>query len=436
MVPPHAATSVQLQLEIFKVVSVDLKVGRMSLKLWVRTRFKDPRLAWDPAAFDGVTEIRAYPAADKASVGSQIDNNMWMPDLHWYNSLEAAHLTSELGAAKVSSDGSVLHSAPGRLEISCRFTNLVNFPRGEISCPFDVGSWAYSDAVVNLSFFETGGAQTQKNQETSGTSYQEYGLTRLETSRVTTSYPGWGDYSNLLFRIYMKRPETYYIFTVEYPSILLTIVSMLVFWLDATACGERLGVSFTMLLAVQVLKIVTSDVLPVCGEVLWIELLLVANELFCVLSLLCSVWAFWTAYKGLGTVDEKASERYDYWARRIVPPAYVVVMSVIYGLDLDDAYKETTNPMYEGLGKLSVRATVAIVPLLLAGLAGTMLLARRQRSNCQIKQKDKILRTREHPTTPHDNRVGPAIGDHAIKQKDVDGAREEAQPNGSVQFHA
>ena len=181
MVPPGYGTDVKVQIVVFKIVSVDLTQGHMSLKMWLRHSWNDPRLSWDPAAFGGVESIRVYPGKASGGVLDGIDNQMWMPDLHWYNSL--TEWDNELGAAKVESDGSVLHSAPGRLELSCRFTGLVNFPRDEISCPFDVGSWGYSDNVVNLTFFDNGPAEIGSNQETSGTSYSEYALTRLDGTR-------------------------------------------------------------------------------------------------------------------------------------------------------------------------------------------------------------------------------------------------------------
>jgi hypothetical protein len=47
---------------------------------------------------------------------------------------------------------------------------------------------------------------------------------------------------------------------------------------DATNCGERLGLGVTLVLAIEVTKIVIQELLPVCGEMLWIEVLLTVSE--------------------------------------------------------------------------------------------------------------------------------------------------------------
>ena len=79
-------------------------------------------------------------------------------------------------------------------------------------------------------------------QETAGTSYQEYTLSRAETERISHTYVCCTEeFTNLFYRLYFNRPSQYYFMAVEFPSLFLTFISMIVFWLDATNCGERLG---------------------------------------------------------------------------------------------------------------------------------------------------------------------------------------------------
>jgi len=107
-----------------------------------------------------------------------------------------------------------------------------------------------------------------------------------------------------------------------------------------------------LLLAVEVTKIVTNGLLPICGEMLWVELLLLINEIFCVLALLESALAVCVAYRGLGTVEEEMAENIDWWAKRIVFPTYLLTLGIVYSLagKLDDGYYGTTREMFEGLG--------------------------------------------------------------------------------------
>ena len=65
---------------------------------------------------------------------------------------------------------------------------------------------------------------------------------------------------------------------------------------------------------------------------LWVELLLLINEIFCVLALLESALAVCVAYRGLGTVEEEMAENIDWWAKRIVFPTYLLTLGIVYSL--------------------------------------------------------------------------------------------------------
>lgn len=50
------------------------------------------------------------------------------------------------------------------------------------------------------------------------------------------------------------------------------LIAVLALLLDASNVGERLGFCGTMLLSIQLLMIIVSDLVPSCGEMLWIDL--------------------------------------------------------------------------------------------------------------------------------------------------------------------
>ena len=187
------------------------------------------------------------------------------------------------------------------------------------------------------------------------------------------------------------RAQAYYVWAIEYNGILLTLVSMAVFWLDATNCGERLGFGVTTLLAVQVTKNWTSALVPTCGEFLWIEIVLLVNELFCVVSLLVSCVAVRQAFKGQGTVDELSSNAVDMIARRVIPPVYVVALAVLYNIDMEDGYFGTLNPMFQGLAtgkdsKLSLKWSVVVAPLCVLFAVVTYLAAKRTGTSAKVNR--------------------------------------------------
>jgi len=373
--PHNRATQLGVQYKVYKIMSIDAPTSMLKLLVWRRLTWVDPRLRWNASEWGGIGELLVYPGIGKE--GNRPDDNMWVPALQVYNA--AVDIDDELntGAVWVYPDGTVFQSRPGTLTISCRFTGLVNFPRDDLSCPFDMGVWDYGNKVVNLTLYN-GGIELDVQQESGGTTYQEYSITGFSATRETQYYSRCGYFSNLVFRLHFRRPKIYYFWAVEFPGILITVVSFCVFWLDASNCGERLGFGVTLLLAVEVTKIVTNELLPICGEMLWIELLLLMNEAFCVIALIESAFAVYVAFGGRGTVDEEASEFIDRIAQRIIPPLYFLGLGYVYSIRMDDGYLGTTKLMYEGLQgtRFDVRIFI-IFPLVLMMVVLLLMAVRR-----------------------------------------------------------
>eukprot|EP00966_Prymnesium_polylepis_P315062 7280129-Prymnesium_polylepis.1 len=330
-VPPTTrrgeTVQVGLQVRFFKVLGVDISSGVLTLKVWRRMTWIDSRLSWNESEHGGITSLKIYPGVHTGGSADAIDNNMWTPDVYITNSVRSMRETLDTGAAYVQSSGDVFYTVPGIIEVTCRFSGLVSFPRDKLSCPMEFGSWAYSDQQVNMSFFPDGGAVISGSEETSGTTYQEYTLIRVDESRHSLIYETCcpdESFSLLKYRLYLDRPSNYYFWSIEIVTTVLTAISFVVFWLDATQVSERLGYGITLILAVEVMKIGVQDNLPVCGEMLWAQVLMLINEGFCVLSLLETCVALHLAFAGINSIDEASAERLDFWARRIIPPAYAI----------------------------------------------------------------------------------------------------------------
>ena len=374
-VPPstdgiHGIT-IGLQLRIFKVIDVNLATGRLVLKIWRRMQWYDDRLRYNLSEWPGVVPpFLVYPGR-RGGEGHYIDNNLWTPDVVMYNALSLPDTSLETGAAWVHPDGRVWSSVPGVVEVSCRFTGLVAFPRDRLSCPIEFGHWSYSDVVNNLTALN-GGYEISPQSPSSGTSYQQYKLESAEAWRTTRLYPCCPDnpYSQLNIRVWMTRTSSAYVLTVELPSIIFTVLSFLVFWLDVTQVGERLGFGATMLLSIQLLMTIVADITPLCGETLWIEMFNWVNFLFCALAIMESVFVVYVAFGGLGTIEEEAAERVDYWARRIIPTTWAICLSVIYNLSPDDGYLgDWSKQMFEGpTGDYIVNGSIAILPSIIIAI--------------------------------------------------------------------
>jgi hypothetical protein len=121
--PGGVPTLVRIQLQLFKVVSVDTATSRVVLIAWQRLTWNDPRLAWNVSEWGGVTDFRVH-----AGSNIKIDDNIWQPNIHWYNSEAQPAQTFEMGGAWIYPNGDVYQSRPGQLQLLCRFAGLINFP--------------------------------------------------------------------------------------------------------------------------------------------------------------------------------------------------------------------------------------------------------------------------------------------------------------------
>lgn len=132
--------------------------------------------------------------------------------------------------------------------------------------------------------------------QTSGNSYTENALVGVHAVSTVEIY-GDDPYTVLQYTLMLRRSQSYYIFLVIIPCLMFSLLSFSVFWLSHEV-GERLGFGITLILATEVFKVVISGMVPVCGEMLWIDLFTNACSLFCIISLIesCVVLSF--AYRG------------------------------------------------------------------------------------------------------------------------------------------
>ena len=87
---------------IIKIVSVDMATATMRLQVWRRVKWTDPRMAWDPAEWGGVWEIRGEEGIHTGGANSAPDNNIWTPHLFHYNAAADPEVTLEKGACSTT----------------------------------------------------------------------------------------------------------------------------------------------------------------------------------------------------------------------------------------------------------------------------------------------------------------------------------------------
>ena len=291
----RAGTNVDLGIRFFKVDRVSSANGRMRLKVWLRTSWVDERLAWNPADFGNIT---FFPAVSK-SISDPEETEIWVPDLKMYNSGDSIVSTFDPSNAMVYSSGFVFWSRPGTLDVLCKFSGLVAFPFDQLECAVDFGGWSLSGFYQGIELMGSGYELHDSNKEASaGNTYQEYAIEHVTVSVNSTYYPCCPNepWPLITYWVSLDRASFYYYNAIIVPGCVFTYLSFFAFFMSHEV-GERLGFCITLILATEVSKVVISSMVPVCGELLWVEIFNLLNFTVTVISLSVSVLTLWFAYR-------------------------------------------------------------------------------------------------------------------------------------------
>jgi len=91
------------------------------------------------------------------------------------------------------------------------------------------------------------------------------------------------------YTIILERSSFFYTWLSVIPGIVITVLSFAVFWAD-TESADALGFGITVIVVNLLSNLVLVNMLPVCGEMIWIDLYAAVNTLFCCLSLFQSAF--------------------------------------------------------------------------------------------------------------------------------------------------
>ena len=242
-------------------------------------------------------------------------------------------------------------------------------------------------------------AETGAQSRASGSSYNQFDITKVDCLTNTRTYPVNPDetYTSLWINFHIKRKSmTYYFLIILLPGCIITFLSFCPFWLDVHKSGERISFGATMLLTILLLMTIVAEAVPKCGEMLWLHLFNWVNFGFCVLSMLESFLVYFWCFgengedsaielketrqslsdslseKSRTLIKEKSAltrqisklvatlehangveittRNIDYFSRRFFPATYILALSLVLGMQCSDNYdKEYTVPSYSGM---------------------------------------------------------------------------------------
>ena len=272
---PPTNTTVKVGIRVFKLEKVTPAEGTMDMKVWFRLQWRDDRLAWDPALFGGVDSIALHVRHLEKEL-----TEVWTPDVTLYNQNGEAASTLEPAVALVSSDGTVFWSRQGSVSLLCGFSGLNNFPNDELKCPTDVGGWQFGEDVQPIALLDAGW-EFDGLERSRASTYSQWEFRGATAQLSYKSYPySTQSYPIVEFVFFVRRDaDVYYMLTLWLPPVFLAILAFSTLFISPAA-GERLGYGVTVYLASQFAKGIQQLLMPICKEVVWIDIYIFFHEIF------------------------------------------------------------------------------------------------------------------------------------------------------------
>uniref|UniRef100_A0A7N6FDV2 Gamma-aminobutyric acid type A receptor beta4 subunit n=1 Tax=Anabas testudineus TaxID=64144 RepID=A0A7N6FDV2_ANATE len=216
------------------------------------------------------------------TLDNRVADQLWLPDTYFLNDKKSfLHgVTVKNRMIRLHPDGTVLYGLRITTTAACMM-DLRRYPLDEQNCTLEIESYGYTtDDIV---FFWQGGddAVTGVDKlELPQFSIVDIRLVSREVRFTTGSYPRL----SLSFRI--KRNIGYFILQTYMPSILITILSWVSFWINYDASAARVALGVTTVLTMTTINTHLRETLPKIPYVKAIDVYLMGCFVFVFLALL------------------------------------------------------------------------------------------------------------------------------------------------------
>ncbi|XP_067931422.1 neuronal acetylcholine receptor subunit alpha-7-like isoform X2 [Watersipora subatra] len=228
-------------------MDVDEKNQVIQTNLWLIMQWSDYKLAWNPADYENITEIR-LPA-----------KLLWKPDILIADpKFDGSYPVNMV----VYNSGFVQQMPPGIFTSSC-LINIRWFPFDIQSCQLKFGSWTYDGTKINLKVQAGVSTGSTDGYRKSG----EWDLLGVPVERNVVLYDCCPDnpYIDLTYSINVRRRKLYYLVNIVLPCVMLAVLTLLTFTIPCEA-GEKISFSVTILLSLTVFQLMVAEALPATSD--------------------------------------------------------------------------------------------------------------------------------------------------------------------------
>lgn len=240
---------VEFGLAFIQLINVNEKNQIMKSNVWLRLKWTDYQLMWDESDYGGIQVLRLPP------------DKVWKPDIVLFNNADGNYEVRYKSNVLVNPQGEVLWVPPAIYQSSCTI-DVTYFPFDQQTCVMKFGSWTFNGDQVALNLYNNKEFVDLSDYWKSGTwdivevpAYLNY---KNHTSPKETDITFW---------ITIRRKTLFYTVNLILPTVLISFLCVLVFYLPAEA-GEKVTLGISILLSLVVFLLLVSKILPPTSLVL------------------------------------------------------------------------------------------------------------------------------------------------------------------------
>ncbi|XP_063772607.1 acetylcholine receptor subunit gamma isoform X2 [Pseudophryne corroboree] len=245
--------SVSIKLTLTNLISLNEKKEALTTNVWVEMQWKDYRLSWNPKEYSGIETTR-------------IPSTMvWLPDVGLENNVDGIFNIALYANTLVSSDGSIYWLPPAIYQSSCPIV-VTYFPFDWQNCSMVFQSQTYNANEIELLLTVDDGKTIEwiDIDPEAFTENGEWAIKHIPAKKIIDPRLSADNinYQAIVFYLIIQRKPLFYIINIIVPCVLISFVSVLVYFLPAKAGGQKCTVSINILLAQTVFLFLIAKKIP------------------------------------------------------------------------------------------------------------------------------------------------------------------------------
>lgn len=279
---PFEPVQTKVQLYLNTVYNLDMKNQKLSSKVHILVSWKDESLKWNETLHNGLQRL-VIPLS-----------GIWKPDILLTNLMEDKDMFKSKDDVLLDSKGTITWSRYLNLDTYCRI-NTTFYPFDNQTCDIVFSKQYTSDLYHHIWHKDS------NNIIESSVSNGEWNISNIPQLN-STRYCDLGTFTDLIFRIEMKRNTKYYYWIYVMPIISLAIVDVFTFCLPVKS-QEKLNISLFVFLSLVYLVTTfnqsmpsTSDNISKFGTLLWSYILISGLIILWNIIIITVVHRKWTKF--------------------------------------------------------------------------------------------------------------------------------------------